>query len=74
MDKPSAIPQRPIVLPSTSKTYNKKKREMAEYEERRRVTSETVEKKGELLKEGITVRDFALEAIEKEKAEQAERN
>ena len=64
----------PMMKPNMSPAQNRKtQRELLEAEERRRVTPENVEKTAELVKEGISVRDFAFEAMEREKAERNRR-
>ena len=56
--------------PSNSPSYIKKKeREVRHGEVRCRVTAESTEKKAELAQEGINVRDFAEETIEREEVE-----
>ena len=61
---------RPVVLPTDSPSYVKKKeRRIRHWEVRCKVTSESMEKKAELAREDIEVRDFAEEGIRREEVE-----
>lgn len=63
-----------IVMGSNSTSYTRKKqREEKEAQERSKVTEESVEKRAELAREGILVRDFALELEQRERAERNRR-
>jgi hypothetical protein len=67
---PAAATIADIVKSSKSLSHvRKKKREEKEAEDRWRVTAETIQKTAELTKEGIDVRDFALELVERDMAE-----
>jgi hypothetical protein len=68
--EPAAATIADIVKSSKSPSdVRKKKREEKEAEDRRRVTAETIQKTAQLVKEGIDVRDFALELMEREMVE-----
>ncbi|KAF7504883.1 hypothetical protein GJ744_001604 [Endocarpon pusillum] len=65
---------RPVDLPSNSPSDTKKKRREVRYGEARyRVTTENMVKKAELAQEGINVRDFAEEVIEREEVKRNRR-